>query len=122
MRNRPTRKELRDAVAAFRNTADPAAASHAFYSRVADNVDALIEREETLGPDFDAAEQTRLAAILGETGSLIDLNRALAVAIRTAALVIDDPSLRDHLRLTARESLAIDNPHYASYRRDIGDV
>ena len=121
MRTRPTIDELRAAVDAFHREADRSAPAHGFYNRVADNVATLIAREETLGPASEDAERQRLRGLLGADGDLESLNRALSGAIRSGALAIDDPALLDHLRQTARENLAIDNPRYASYRRDMGD-
>jgi hypothetical protein len=121
MRNRPTIDELRAALDDFHVAADPSAPVHAFYSRVAENVTALIAREVDLGPAFEAAERQRLRILLGVDGDLEGLNRALCAAIRSGELAAGDPALLHHLRLTARENLAIDNPRYASYRRDIGD-
>lgn len=121
MRTRPTIDELRQAIADFEKTADTEAPAYSFYRRVADNLQALIDREESQGPDADAAERARLSAFLGGAGTLEELNARLARAIRAGDIAVDDPGLLGHLRGSARATLAIDNPRYASYQRDIGD-
>ena len=73
MRNRPTVDELRAAVAAFHRDADPSAPAHAFYNRVADNVAALIAREEAIGPASEEAERQRLRGLLAADGDVESL-------------------------------------------------
>lgn len=119
-RTRPTLDELRHALADFEATADRDAPSYEFYRRVADNVAALIAREAAQADAADAAAQTSLQALLGQTGALAELNRELARRIRGGEIDHANANLLRHLRKTTRASLAIDNPRYASYRRDTG--
>ena len=77
----------------------------------------LVERSLTLTPASDAAERARLEALLSETGTLEDLNRMLCVRIREGACDLDTPGLAAHLRVTAMEKLAVDQPNYSAYRR-----
>lgn len=77
----------------------------------------LVERSLELAPASDAAERVRLTALLGEEGDLDTLNRRLCEAIRTGAMTLSTPGLAAHLRATALEKLAVDQPSYAAYRR-----
>jgi hypothetical protein len=51
-------------------------------------------------------------------GSLADLNRALADRIAKAEVDLQTPGLADHLWRTTLDKLAVDQPNYASYRRE----
>jgi hypothetical protein len=77
----------------------------------------LAERADALAADSDAAEHARLAALLGESGTLDQLNRRLCTLIQHGALTQASPGLAAHLRATTMEKLAIDQPTYAAYRR-----
>jgi hypothetical protein len=81
-----------------------------FNVKVAANMLATVERELRQGPEADAAEQARLAALTGAEGTLADLNRVLAESIRDGSIATDDPRLLDHLRRTTADALAINNP------------
>jgi hypothetical protein len=87
----------------------------AFLARVAANALDLVTRELALGPDFDAAEHARLAAILGQDGDLETLNAALCEAIEARRITLATPGLADHLWATTLAKLAIDQPTYAAY-------
>jgi hypothetical protein len=80
--------------------------------KVAANMLATIERELRQAPEADAAERTRLAVLTGAEGTLADLNRVLAEAIRAGSIADDDPRLPDHLRRTTTAALAINNPQW----------
>jgi hypothetical protein len=47
------------------------------------------------------------------------LNRELCARIRAGACDLDTPGLGAHLRATALEKLAVDQPSYAAYRQAI---
>ena len=83
-----------------------------FNVKVAANMLATVERELRQGPEADAAERARLAALTGAEGTLSDLNRVLAEAIRSGKIATDDPRLLDHLRRTTANALAINNPQW----------
>lgn len=89
----------------------------AFDLRVSINALELVARQWALTPASDAAEATRLAALLGETGPLEALNARLADRIKAGELGLDSPGLIDHLMATTREKLAVDQPKYAAFRR-----
>ena len=123
MQDEPTPIELTRAVADFlRNEITPQIGGHnAFKLRVAINALDLIMRQLMLEAGNDAAEITRLTRLLGKEGSLLELNRALSGKIANGELDLQTPGLAEHLWQTTMEKLAIDQPNYASYRREMGN-
>lgn len=89
----------------------------AFEMRVVVSALELIIRELTLKPTSDSAEISRLESLLGQQGDLYTLNQKLCDAIASGAVGLDTPGLIDHLRATAMEKLAVDQPKYSSYQR-----
>jgi hypothetical protein len=85
-----------------------------FNVKVAANMLATVERELRQGPAADSAERARLAALTGADGTLAELNRVLAEAVRDGKIATDDPQLLDHLRRTTAAALAINNPQWLS--------
>jgi hypothetical protein len=67
----------------------------------------------------DAAETMRLTKLLGKEGSLGELNRALADRIARGEADLQTPGLSDHLWQTTMDKLAVDQPNYAAYRREL---
>jgi hypothetical protein len=122
MQDEPTPNELTKAVADFlRNDIAPLISGHnAFKLRVAINALDLVTRQLTLEQGGDAAECARLAALLGMQGSLLDLNRSLAGRIRAGELDPNTPGLAAHLWQTTMDKLAVDQPNYAAYKRELG--
>ena len=122
MQDEPTPTELIKAVADFlRNEITPVIKGHnAFKLRVGINALDLVSRQLTLAGDSDTTEAARLKALLGIDGSLLDLNRALSEKIATGELDLKTPGLADHLWQTTMDKLAVDQPNYASYRRELG--
>ena len=53
-------------------------------------------------------------------GSLADLNRALADKIAAGEANLQTPGLADHLWQTTLAKLAVDQPNYGSYKREVG--
>jgi hypothetical protein len=53
-------------------------------------------------------------------GSLLELNRALADRIAKGELDLQTPELAEHLWQTTMDKLAVDQPNYASYKRELG--
>lgn len=96
-------------------SSDPVRAK--FEQRVATAALQLVRRAIATAPESDAAEQKRLAALLGQDGALEALNRVLCAYIREGAMTLSTPGLGAHLRATALEKLAVDQPSYAAYRR-----
>jgi hypothetical protein len=122
MQDEPIPTELIKAVADFlRNDIAPLISGHnAFKLRVAVNALDLVTRQLTLEAGSDAAEAARLARLLGMDGSLIELNRALSDKIAKGVLDLETPGLAEHLWQTTMDKLAVDQPNYASYRRELG--
>ena len=121
MQDEPTPEELIKAVADFlRNDIAPVVSGHnAFKLRVSINALDLVTRQLALEQAGDAAELARLSQLLQMQGSLGELNRALADKIAKGELDLQTPGLADHLWQTTMDKLAVDQPNYASYRREL---
>ena len=121
MQDEPTPTELIKAVADFlRNEITPVIKGHnAFKLRVGINALDLVTRQLMLEPDSDAAETARLSKLLGKQGSLGELNRALADRIASGEMDLQTPGLADHLWQTTMDKLAVDQPNYAAYKREL---
>ena len=122
MQDEPTPIELTKAVADFlRNDITPQISGHnAFKLRVAINALDLVGRQLTLAEGGDAAEAASLKTLLGIDGALIDLNRALAEKIAKGKVDLSTPGLSEHLWQTTMAKLAVDQPNYGSYKRELG--
>jgi len=121
MQDEPTPVELTRAVADFlRNDIAPMISGHnAFKLRVAINALDLVTRQLTLEEGSDAKEMERLTSVLGMTGSVMELNRVLAERIAKGELDLATTGLAEHLWQTTMDKLAIDQPNYASYKREL---
>ena len=122
MQDELTPAELIKAVADFlRDDITPAISGHsAFKLRVAINALDLVTRQLALADGGDAAEAIRLKALLGMQGSLLDLNRALSDRIASGEVDLQTPGLAEHLWQTTMDKLAVDQPNYAAYKRELG--
>jgi len=122
MQDEPTPEELIKAVADFlRNDIAPVISGHnAFKLRVAINALDLVTRQLALEEGSDAAELARLSRLLGMPGSLGELNRVLAERIAKGEVDLQTPGLPEHLWQTTMAKLAVDQPNYASYKRELG--
>jgi hypothetical protein len=122
MQDEPTPIELTKAVADFlRNDITPMISGHqAFKLRVAINALDLVVRQLTLSEGSDAAEAERLKALLGIDGALLDRNRELAGKIASGEIDLKTPGLATHLWQITMDKLAVDQPNYASYKRELG--
>jgi hypothetical protein len=122
MQDEPTPVELTKAVADFlRSDIAPMISGHnAFKLRVAINALELVVRQLTLEQGGDAAEAERLATLLGMQGSLLEQNRALAERIASGEVDLNTPGLSEHLWQTTMAKLTVDQPNYASYKRELG--
>ena len=120
MQDEPTPIELTKAVADFlRDDIAPMMSGyHAFKLRVAINILDLVGRQLTLAEGSDAAEAVSLKTLLGIDGALIDLNRALAEKISSGEADLSTSGLSEHLWQTTMAKLAVDQPNYASYKRE----
>jgi hypothetical protein len=121
MQDEPTPEELTKAVADFlRNDIAPQITGHnAFKLRVAINMLDLVTRQLKLEQGSDAAELARLSRLLGKQGSLGELNRVLADQIAKGEVDLQTSGLAEHLWQTSMDKLAVDQPNYASYKREL---
>ena len=122
MQDEPTPEELIRAVADFlRNDIAPVISGHdAFKLRVSINALDLVTRQLTLEQASDSMEKARLEELLGRQGSLGELNRMLANRIAKGEVDLQTPGLTGHLWQTTMDKLAVDQPNYASYKRELG--
>jgi hypothetical protein len=123
VQDEPTPTELIKAVADFlRNEIVPQIKGHnAFKLRVGINALDLVTRQLALAEGSDAAEVLRLKQLLGVDGSVIELNRALSEKIANGDVDLQTPGLAEHLWQTTMDKLAVDQPNYASYKRELGN-
>jgi Domain of unknown function (DUF6285) len=121
MQDEPTPEELIKAVADFlRDEIAPQISGHAaFKLRVSINALDLVTRQLALAQASDAAEAKRLTQLLGRQGTLAELNRALADRIARGEADLQTPGLSEHLWQTTLAKLAVDQPNYAAYRREV---
>ncbi len=117
--NRPTRDELLEAVVEFlEKRVMPKLDKHtAFHTRVAANVLNIVRRQLEQGPGLDAAELDRLKNLLGEDGTLEELNAELCNRIHRGDLDHTNPELKEHLFLTTMGKVSVDQPIYSAYQR-----
>ena len=122
MQDPPTVTELLEATAQFlREVAVPQLSGHAsFHARVAANALDIVKRELELRPAAERSEHARLQALLRTAGSLEELNALLSRRIAAGELDLQTPGLAEHLWATTLAKVAIDQPTYASYRRETG--
>jgi hypothetical protein len=122
MQDEPTPVELIKAVVDFlRKEISPVIKGHnAFKLRVGINALDLVTRQLALEEGSDAAEVVRLKQLLGVDGSLKELNRALSEKIAKGEVDLQTPGLSEHLWQTTMDKLAVDQPNYASYKRELG--
>ncbi|WP_375784160.1 DUF6285 domain-containing protein [Bradyrhizobium sp. Pha-3] len=122
MQDEPTPTELIKAVADFlRTEIAPAIKGHnSFKLRVGINALDLVTRQLALAEADDATEAARLKALLGVDGSLMELNRVLSERIASGEVDLKTPGLPEHLWRTTMDKLAVDQPNYASYKRELG--
>jgi hypothetical protein len=121
MLDQPRGEDILDAVARLlRDTLMPRLPPElVFQARVAANAVDLVAREMRLGAGAAAEARTRLVGLLGHDGALPDLEAELSARIRSGVLDLDAPGLADHLWATTLAKMAIDQPTYASYRREL---
>jgi hypothetical protein len=123
MQDEPTPTELLKAVADFlRNEITPAIKGHnAFKLRVGINALDLVTRQLMLADEGDTAEHARLKQLLGADGSLLELNSALSDRIAKGEVDLQTPGLSEHLWQTTMDKLAVDQPNYGAYKREMGE-
>jgi hypothetical protein len=113
---------LAAAAVHLRTPVPPEMAPHmAFISRVAANGLEICARELELAPAQDAAELTRLKALLGEDGTLLELNNRLCAKIASGEVTLETPGLKQHLWAITLAKLAVDQPNYAGYKAALAE-
>lgn len=119
MQDNPAAADILDrAIAHLQDNVLPALdARGKFELRVTMSALSLVRRTLALTLESNAAEMVRLEALLGGVGDLETMNRRLCDAIRDGALTLETPGLLGHLRATAMEKLAVDQPNYGAYKR-----
>jgi hypothetical protein len=123
MHDAPSARELIEAVKAFIDqTAAPQLTGHAaFHARVASNALATVLRELEIRPAAEAAEVTRLQALLASTQNDPDLlNRQLCAQIQAGRVDLTTPGLLIHLKSTTIAQLSVDQPGYSGLRTAVG--
>jgi hypothetical protein len=123
MMDQPSVLELVAAVRDFiEQKAMPELKGHtAFHARVAANALGIVARELEHGAASSETERARLAKLLGHDGTPMALNRELCTAIRAGKIGLDTPGLSEHLTLTTRDKVAIDQPNYGGLKRLLAD-
>lgn len=106
----PRKEELVEATVAWLGS--PPTSADGFHRKVAANALGIVSRELTEWPVAEAAAVARMRTILGRDGDYAVLNAALAEGLRDGTVSGDDPLVFDHLRRTALDTLAIDQPRY----------
>ena len=121
MQDKPGPSKLLAAVVHFlRDELMPQLSGHnAFQLRVSCNALDLIARQIAQEPAANAAEVERLTTLVGHGGALAELNAELAQQIADGSATLETPGLADHLWATTLAKLAVDQPQYGSYRREI---
>jgi hypothetical protein len=121
MQDEPTPIELTKAVADFlRSDVAPMISGHNLFKvRVAINILDLVTRQLTREEGSEAKELERLTSLLGMKGSVMELNRVLAERIAKGEVGLATAGLAEHLWHTTMDKLAIDQPSYASYKREL---
>jgi hypothetical protein len=89
--------------------------AQAFNLRVSINAIELVRREIELQDAADKREHGRLAKLLNSNAGLEEMREELCKKIASGEITLDEPALREHLRATAIDRLAIDQPNYSAY-------
>jgi Domain of unknown function (DUF6285) len=90
-----------------------------FQARVAANALDLVAREIRFGETVEREALQRLRSLLGRDGLLPELESDLSLRIRNGELDLQSPGVAEHLWETTLAKMKIDQPNYASYRREL---
>jgi hypothetical protein len=90
-----------------------------FLARVASNSLDIVARELVLGPSARAGELSGLRRLFsaGKDETIADLRWRLVNELRDGTLSLDDEGLKEHLRNTVVNQIAIDQPRYSGFTR-----
>ena len=122
MQDEPTPEELTKAVADFlRNDIAPVVSGHnAFKLRVAINALDLVTRQLCWSRGAMRRSLAGCRNCSASRARLLELNRALADRIAKGEVDLQTPGLPEHLWQTTMDKLAVDQPNYGSYKRELG--
>lgn len=109
MIERPTVDELLQALSSWLGNDD---APDAYARKLAQNAIGIVRREANLWPAAEAKAVRRLSGILGKEGDFRTLTAKLAEEIRAGRLSGFEPAVVQHLKQTAIDIIAIDQPNY----------
>jgi hypothetical protein len=90
-----------------------------FQARVAANALDLVLRELRTGEKLEDDARARLVTLLGVDAPLGELEAELSKRIRDGAIDLSETGLKEHLWATTMAKMSIDQPSYASYRREL---
>ena len=118
MRTSPRATDLLQSVIAHLQTTvlPKLTGREAFDTKVAVRALGIVQRELELRPDAEARELARLQNLLRVEGPVEALNRQLCEAIGQDRIDLNTPGLIEHLWATTLDTLAIDQPTYATYQ------
>ena len=121
MLDQPHGADILDAVSRLlRDTLMPRLPPDAvFQARVAANALDLVAREIRFGETVEREAMQRLQTLLGHDGSLAELETELSLRIRNGDVDLLSPGVAEHLWETTLAKMKIDQPNYASYRREL---
>ena len=116
--NRPTRKELENALALHRQSPPADANVARFHDRIAAHLSQLVEREQTLAAQFDETESRALSSLIDPAVPLEQANEWLCDKLDKGLPPEWLDQLLPALLDIARAKLAIDNPRYLAHQSD----
>lgn len=90
-----------------------------FQARVAANALDLVLRELRTGGRLEDEARARLVAMLRRDAPLAELEAELSRRIRDGEVDLASPELLEHLWATTMAKMSVDQPNYASYRREL---
>jgi len=116
MKHPPATELLASVVHFLRDDLLPSlSGGRAFNLRVSINAIDLVRREIEQQAAADKRERRRLAKLLGRNDELEVIREELCEQIASGKITLDQPELREHLRATTMDRLAIDQPSYSAY-------
>ena len=117
MMDQPSAAEIVSAVREFidKHAIPQLSGRTAFHARVASNALAIVLRELGHGPAAAARETVSLTGLLGQSGTLEELNRELCKRIRSGQIDPLHPALQAHLITTTLAKVEIDQPNYSGF-------
>jgi hypothetical protein len=87
---------------------------HRFQTKVTANVLNTIRRELEIRAAHESAERQRLKVLVHHDGPIEMLNDELCDLIGSDRLDANNPTLRDHLKQSLADALAINNPKWTA--------